>query len=139
MAVEVIFTIASRAFRICGSGTSTTSTWFLLIQQLALMMFSSPWNRSGVSLDTRPARGNGPFARPFRQAQGRPSPRWGGVPHPSPESSGGGRLASTIGGLGGSLGRIIVFKSRLGDDDLSGLEHLLQAAQVSAYLLPRLL
>src|SRR5215207_9255196 len=43
MAVEVIFTIASCALRILGSGTSSICTFLLPIQQLAFMVCLSPF------------------------------------------------------------------------------------------------
>src|SRR5947209_10078146 len=62
IAVEVIFTIASRELRIFGSGTSWTSTWVLPIHVVARMMVlrsivgvRSGGDRLGRALEHLPA------------------------------------------------------------------------------------
>src|SRR3954449_3751286 len=94
MAVEVIFTMASRRFRIVGSGTSRTSTDCLPVQQLARMV----------------------------------SPSWGRVS--------GDRLGRALGDL---LAGRLAGRTALRADHLAELHDLLEAPQVVAQLLVRLL
>src|SRR5438045_5101812 len=57
MAVDVIFTIASRSLRIFGSGTSTTSTFCLPIQQLAFIQSSLGLSRTRRARSIEPRVG----------------------------------------------------------------------------------
>src|SRR5215211_9052392 len=105
MAVEVIFTMASRRFRIFGSGTCSTLTSFLPYQQFALI--------------------TSPLFRLQEKSGARHAPR---RLLPLTAESDAERLSGSL--LGVALAR----QRAVGDDDFAELDDLLEAAQVYLHL-----